>query len=44
MDTKKKNFPNTFKYYDGALTIPLFYDLSDEQQTYVIDQVKKLIS
>ena len=39
----EKNFPNSFKYYRNALTIPLFYDLSDEQQAYVIKQVKKLI-
>ena len=39
----EKNFPNSFKYYQNALTIPLFYDLSDEQQTYIIKQVKKLI-
>ena len=39
----EKNFPNSFKYYHNALTIPLFYDLSDEQQAYIIKQVKKLI-
>ena len=39
----KNNFPNSYEYYNSALTIPLFYDLSDEDQLYVIDKVKKLI-
>ena len=37
------NFPNCYNYYNSALSIPLFYDLTDKQQSYVIDQVKKLI-
>ena len=37
------NFPNSYNYYNSALSIPLFYDLTDKQQSYVIDQVKKLI-
>jgi len=40
---KNKNFPNSYNYYNSALSIPLFYDLTDKQQTYVIDKVKKLI-
>ena len=39
----KNNFPNSYDYYNSALTIPLFYDLTDEDQLYVIDKVKKLI-
>ena len=38
-----KNIPNSLKYYQGALSIPLYYDLTEEQQAYVIKQVKKLI-
>ena len=40
---KKKNFPNSLEYYNGALTIPLFYDLSNKQQLYIINKVKRLI-
>ena len=40
---KINNFKNTFDYYDSALSIPLFYSLTDEQQLYVITQVKRLI-
>ena len=40
---KENNFPNSYEYYNGALSIPLFYDLTDKQQLYIIDQVKKFI-
>ena len=40
---KSGDFPNSYNYYNSALSIPLFYDLTDKQQSYVIDQVKKLI-
>ena len=40
---KNSNFPNSYNYYNSALSIPLFYALTDKQQSYVIDQVKKLI-
>ena len=39
----KSNLPNSYEYYEGALSIPLYYDLTIKQQTHVIDQVKKLI-
>ena len=38
------NFPNAEKYYDEALTIPLFYGLKNEQQDFVIDLLRGLIS
>lgn len=37
------NLPNSYEYYEGALSIPLYYDLTRKQQTHVINQVKKLI-
>ena len=40
---KNYDFPNSYDYYNSALSIPLFYDLTDKQQSYVIAQVKKLI-
>jgi len=39
----KINLPNSYKYYEGALSIPLYYDLSNKQQSHVINQIKKLI-
>ena len=38
------NFPNAEKYYDEALTIPLFYGLKNEQQDFVVDLLRGLIS
>ena len=40
---KNNNLPNSYEYYEGALSIPLYYDLTRKQQTHVINQVKKLI-
>ena len=38
------DYPNTQKYYQETLSIPLFYDLSDEQQEQVISALKSLLS
>jgi len=40
---KKTNLTNSYDYYNNCLSIPLFYDLSEKQQSHVISQVKKLI-
>lgn len=37
------DFPNAEQYYAGAITLPLFVDLSFAQQDYVIAQVRELI-
>lgn len=37
-------FPNAMAYYDEALSIPLYYDLSDSQQSYVIECLNSLLS
>jgi len=39
-----EDYPMAKKYYQEALSIPLFYDLKDEQQEYVISVMKLLIS
>lgn len=38
-----KDYPNTQSYYQQALSIPLFYDLTDEQQDHVISAIKELV-
>jgi UDP-4-amino-4,6-dideoxy-N-acetyl-beta-L-altrosamine transaminase len=40
---KPENYPNALNYYKEALSIPLFYDLTDEQQHYVISIFKELV-
>jgi perosamine synthetase len=36
-------FPNAQKYYQEALSIPLFYDLTEQQQNYVIAAIQELV-
>lgn len=41
---RPEDYPNAQKYYQEALSIPLFYDLTDAQQEHVIATLKALIS
>jgi len=38
-----EDYPHAQKYYREALSIPLFYDLSDEQQELIIHSMKELV-
>ena len=38
-----ENLPNANKFYDEALSIPLYFSLSDKDQDFVISLLKKLI-
>jgi len=40
---KPSDYPNAQSYYSEALTIPLFYDLTDEKQEHVIAAFKELL-
>ena len=40
---KPEDYPNAQNYYHEALSIPLFYDLSDELQRHVIKALKELL-
>lgn len=37
------DFPNAEQYYAGAITLPLFVDLSFAQQDFVVAQVRELV-
>lgn len=39
-----EDYPNAQQYYQEALSIPLYYDLTDEQQEHVIATLKALLS
>ena len=41
---KREDFPVSKKYYDKALSIPMYYSLSDEEVFYVATEIKKLVS
>lgn len=38
------NFPNSEKYYSEAISLPMFFGLSDEQQEHVVRHLNKCIS
>ncbi|HEY9746179.1 MAG TPA: UDP-4-amino-4,6-dideoxy-N-acetyl-beta-L-altrosamine transaminase [Oculatellaceae cyanobacterium] len=38
------DFPEAEAYYASALSLPLYYDLTDEQQAYVIDVLSKALA
>jgi len=38
-----EEYPNSLNYYNNCLSIPLFYDLTDTQQDYVINTFKELV-
>lgn len=37
------DYPNAIDYYESALSIPLFYDLTDAQQEYIVSVFKDLV-
>lgn len=39
-----EEYPHAYQYYHEALSIPLFYDLTDEMQQLVIDVIKDLLN
>jgi dTDP-4-amino-4,6-dideoxygalactose transaminase len=40
----RARFPVTERYYEEALSLPLYYGLSDADQDYVLNQVKRLLA
>lgn len=40
---RPEDYLNAKKYYEEALSIPLFYDLTDEQQELVVAAIKELV-
>ncbi len=40
---KQGDFPEAERYYDEAITLPLYYALKEEDQDYVIDNLKKVL-
>lgn len=41
---RPEDYPNATRYYQEALSIPLFYDLTDTQQQHVIKSLRELLS
>lgn len=41
---RAKDFPQSMKYYEQALSIPLFYGLLKKEQDFIIKKIKRLLS
>lgn len=41
---KINDYPNAWKYYEEALTIPLYYSLSQKDQSYVLSNLKEQLT
>ena len=41
---RPEDYPNAQRYYEEALSIPLYYDLTDDEQAFVIASIKELIA
>jgi UDP-4-amino-4,6-dideoxy-N-acetyl-beta-L-altrosamine transaminase len=41
---KPEDFPNALRYYEGAMSLPLYFGLMDEQQQYVIEKLREPFS
>lgn len=40
---KTGDFPNAEAYYDAALSLPMYYGLTEEQQDFVVDQLAEAL-
>ena len=38
------NYQNTFDYYQQCLSLPLYFSLTDDEQRYVIDSIRDLLT
>ena len=43
MGFNMKNLSNSFKYYEKALSIPIFYQLSKKNLKKIVNNLKKLV-
>lgn len=41
---KKGDFPNSEKYYQNVITLPLFFDLTEKQQEYIVKSLREVLS
>lgn len=37
---KKGDFPNSEKYYESAISLPMFYGLTDEETNYIVKHIR----
>ena len=39
-----RNYPNTFRNYEREISLPVFYDLTDEQRSTVVEVVARAVT
>ncbi len=44
MGFKSNDFPEAKKYYDEAISLPIYYGMSDEQQNYIVEKLTEVCS
>ena len=40
---RQGDFPQSEKYYDEAFTLPLYYDLTNDEQGHIVESLRKLL-
>ena len=40
---RQGDFPQSEKYYEEAFTLPLYYDLMNEEQEYIVEALKNAL-
>jgi len=40
---RQGDFPQSEKYYDEAFTLPLYYDLTNDEQDHIVESLRKLL-
>ena len=40
---KSKEFPNTLKYYNSCLSLPIYYDLKKNEQDHIMSKIKEFL-
>lgn len=43
MGFKRGDFPEAERYYSEAISLPLYYGLSDEEQDYVVEKITEIV-
>ena len=38
-----KDFPNATSYYENAVSLPIYTKMTDDDQTYVIEVIRKIL-
>jgi dTDP-4-amino-4,6-dideoxygalactose transaminase len=43
MGFKRGTFPEAERYYEEAISLPMYFGLSDEEQDYVVEKLREVL-